>query len=446
MYLKLALRNAKRSAIDYLLYVFTMVILVSIMCVSNCIAVLGHIKMGFATASLPLLIAFIMVSLVEYINTFMLKQRAKEFATYSLLGMDKNKLSLMFICEICIIGVICFVIGVLMGTSIYYICVSPMLYDSDRQLTDTFVPMLKSVMQTFMYFCAVELISVFRVKHKICHLQIRELMKERNRNQRICGHRYGLWRIMLVCSVSSFVIMLAGIAFLSGNVSDMAISLIAVPVLIGIVAFYKCLFAFVASKRLAKSDILYKDTNIYSMAEMTMGIKTSSTINSVFCSCLLFSACSFIFGVLLLNGDIVLFSPVEQQWMGFLQISLSIIFIVIYFSILSLMQIVELKQQAKNIRILHYMGKSQKELRSLIKNQTLAKLFIPTFMCFVLLIIGMPFVNYKLNSILPISMNNELLRAVGLFTACFAVLYLCYFQVVYSIIRKYLKANAELHI
>lgn len=138
----------------------------------------------------------------------------------------------------------------------------------------------------------------------------------------------------------------------------------------------------------------------------------------------------------------MLFSPIEQQWMGFLQISMCIIFIVIYFSILSLLQVVELKQQAKSIRILHYMGKSQNELKKLIKKQTLAKLFIPTFMCFILLMIGTPFVNDKLNNTL--AMNNELLKAVGLFVVCFAVLYLCYFQVVYSIIRRYLKSSVKL--
>lgn len=47
-----------------------------------------------------------------YINTFMIKQRAKEFATYSLFGMDKNKLSVMYIGEISMIGTICVALGV----------------------------------------------------------------------------------------------------------------------------------------------------------------------------------------------------------------------------------------------------------------------------------------------------------------------------------------------
>lgn len=88
MYLKLSLRNAKRSIVDYLLYIVTMVILLSIMEVSNCIAIMGKIKAGFKTAALPILITIILVILVGYIDAFMLKQRAKEFANYILLGME----------------------------------------------------------------------------------------------------------------------------------------------------------------------------------------------------------------------------------------------------------------------------------------------------------------------------------------------------------------------
>lgn len=41
MYLKLALRNAKRSMADYLLYIFSMVVLSSIIYSSNFLANLG---------------------------------------------------------------------------------------------------------------------------------------------------------------------------------------------------------------------------------------------------------------------------------------------------------------------------------------------------------------------------------------------------------------------
>ena len=44
IYLKLSIRNAKRSFINYLLYVVAMTVLLAIIEVSNCIAIIGGIS------------------------------------------------------------------------------------------------------------------------------------------------------------------------------------------------------------------------------------------------------------------------------------------------------------------------------------------------------------------------------------------------------------------
>ena len=440
MYLKLAFRNAKRFAFDYLLYIFTMIILVSIMCISNCIATFGKVQAGFQTVSLPLLITLIMMILVDYINTFMFRQRAKELATYTLLGMEKKKMSLLFTTEICVIGGLCFLFGVLVGVSIYSLWFLPMAPVVDKQ----FIFLLKSVFETFLYFCVVEFISAIRMNQKINHLQITELMNEKRRNQKISGNGKNMWGIILCGSISVFLFLLTMMIFSSDDIAGNIVSVIALPMLLSIFSFYKWLFAFIISKRLSKADSLYHDVTVYHIAEMTSGTRTSVNVNSIFCICLLFSVSSFICGVLFLSRNIEIFASKDQRWMGFLQISLCIIFMVIYFSIISLLQIVELKRQTKNIRLLHYIGKSQVELKSFIKTQTLVKLFMPTFMCFFLLALGIPFINYKMNQILPTIMYNEILKATGLFIICFTGLYSCYFLIVYFISKHYMKASIKL--
>ena len=67
MYLKLALRNAKRSMADYLLYIFSMVVLSSIIYSSNFLANLGGIRAGFQTVSFAL--CFTMNVLIQSANT-----------------------------------------------------------------------------------------------------------------------------------------------------------------------------------------------------------------------------------------------------------------------------------------------------------------------------------------------------------------------------------------
>ncbi len=434
MYYKLAIRNAKRSIFDYLLYIITMTILIAIMCVSNCISVFGDMQAGFQTASLPILNSMIMVALVYYINIFMLKQRAKEFATYLLLGMEKSKLSQMFLLEFCFIGIVCFFLGVFIGTGIYHVFFSYALQGTETHL----LLITKSVLQTFFFFVVMEALSAFRISKIIFKLQINDLMNEKRRNLSLGNKRKGFWGGLFIISFSSFLFLLCGIVFLSESVAFFAISIISVPLLCCIFAFYKYMYAYLSAKRLSQSEDLYQDNRLYHIAEMTSGTKTSALLDAIFSICLLFSSISFVFGTLLLNSEIEILAPASQQLMGFLQISICIIFIVIYFSIISLQQIVELKRQANNIRVLYYLGKSQMQIKSLMKSQILLKLSMPTLICFALLLIGTPFINYKLNMIFPATMQNSLITAVGGFAACFAILYFCYFLTTYIICKQYL--------
>ena len=127
--------------------------------------------------------------------------------------------------------------------------------------------------------------------------------------------------------------------------------------------------------------------------------------------------------------------------MGFLQISICVIFMIIYFSVLSLLQIIDLKRETRNMRLLFHMGKNQSDLKYLTCTQVLIKLFMPMTMSLIILWTAAPFVNYKLNFILPV--HNHLFKAMGGFMVCFFVLYLCYFGVVYLINMRYIKFSTK---
>ena len=123
MYLKLTLRNARRSALDYLLYIFTLIVLMAIMSFSNCVSDFAG-GIGFQAVALPILIVIIMSVLVNFVNVYMIKLRAKEFATYMLLGIEKRKLTFMFLGELMLIGLVCYLIGTIIGAvffSAYFI-------------------------------------------------------------------------------------------------------------------------------------------------------------------------------------------------------------------------------------------------------------------------------------------------------------------------------------
>lgn len=188
--------------------------------------------------------------------------------------------------------------------------------------------------------------------------------------------------------------MLFGISFMPYELMAISVSFISLPMLLCVFSFYKWLYAFISSLRLSQADALYQGNRLYRIAQMTTGSKTSANMNTIFCACLIFSAGSFTFGTLLLNPGIHFFEQAEQQWMGFLQISICIIFMIIYFSIIALLQIVDLKREIRNIKLLYHMGKNRSELKTLLYTQTLVRLFLPTLMSFVVLLVAAPFSVY----------------------------------------------------
>ena len=286
MYLKLALRNTRHSIFDYLLYISSMVMLTSIIFLSNSIADWGDMQAGFQTMALPLLIVTIMAVLVNYINHFIIRQRAKEFATYMLLGMEKDKLSLVFLCELSVIGLVCFLPGVILGTGTFSICCHTLLQETGSY--SIFRIILKSTLQTFLYFCCVEILSIFFMKRKIYKLQIVQLMREKQRNQPLGAGKKSFWGWMLMISFFGYLALLSGISFMPGEIMTVSVSLISLPMSVCVFSFYRWLYAFIASLRLSQADALYRGNWLYQIAEMTSGSKTGANVNTIFCICFIF--------------------------------------------------------------------------------------------------------------------------------------------------------------
>lgn len=441
MYLKLALRNAKRSMLDYILYMFSMMMLTSVLCFSNCIANWGDMQAGFQTMALPLLILIIMVVFVNYINCFIVKQRAKEFATYMLLGMEKEKLSFVFLCELLLIGLVCFFSGVVFGAGIFSVCCFSVLQGAGEQ--SIFQMIIKSVLQTLAYFCSVEVLSVLFMKRNIYKMQIVQLIGEKQRNQPLRADKKFFWGGMFTIGYFCYIALLFGISFMSDEIMLASVSFVSVPMLLCVFSFYKWLFAMSSSLRLSQADALYQGNRLYQIAQMTTGSKTSANINTIFCVCLIFSAVSFVFGMLLLNPDFPVFEQARQKWMGFLQISICIIFMTIYFFVSSLLQMIGLKSEVRNFRLLFCMGKNQSELKILLYRQTLVRLFLPTLMSFVVLLTAAPFINHKLSLVYSTSICSLTVKSMGGFMVCFLALCLCYFCMIYMVSARYIKFHTK---
>ncbi len=125
MYAKLVLRNAKRSVKDYLVYIVTMTICVtlfySFLSISssyyqpdigseyNFTLLSDGMKMAICAVTLLLLF------LIRFVNNYMLRCRQKEFAIQSVMGMEQKIIGRLFFAETFVMGMISISIGIFLG-------------------------------------------------------------------------------------------------------------------------------------------------------------------------------------------------------------------------------------------------------------------------------------------------------------------------------------------
>ena len=125
MYAKLVLRNAKRSVKDYLIYIVTMTICVtlfySFLSISSSYYQpdIGS-EYDFTMLSDGMKVAICAVTLVllfliRFVNNYMLRRRQKEFAVQAVMGMEQRTIGRLFFAETFVMGMISIGIGIVLG-------------------------------------------------------------------------------------------------------------------------------------------------------------------------------------------------------------------------------------------------------------------------------------------------------------------------------------------
>lgn len=126
MYIKLALRNLRRSARDYGIYFLTVAVTVALMesflalaCARDVLSLsenMGILTTGIVGVSV--LVALLSSCVIAYGVGFMLGQRKQEFALYQLMGMELRTVQRMFFWENGLLGLAAFGLGALLGTGL----------------------------------------------------------------------------------------------------------------------------------------------------------------------------------------------------------------------------------------------------------------------------------------------------------------------------------------
>ena len=124
---KLSRRNAKRQAMDYTIYIITLVVTMILTLSFNMIVFSEEISviikeksiLPFIIVMVSIMVVFIMGVLVDHITVFILKRRSREFGLYMLLGIENEDIAGIFFRENRLIHGFILVVGVFLGTCFF---------------------------------------------------------------------------------------------------------------------------------------------------------------------------------------------------------------------------------------------------------------------------------------------------------------------------------------
>ena len=276
---KLAFRNMKRSAKDYLVYILTMTLVTALMyAFSSLIFQNGlsihfevegvmEVMIGLATVFIMLIVAW----LINYMVRFMLEKRSSEFGIYLLLGMKKKMVSKLYIRENILLGGVSFFFGIILGVLFQQVLLS-IMYTMVRMEYHLHIAFHKgTILMTVLCYAGCYFIALLKCRRKFRKMNIHDFMDAKRQNEEIKEKHEGLKKLLFPLSV--FFIFLFWTVF--GRISNMLeIILFLIGLVLTIYLFYVGLSAWIICYVRKKGNGIYKGQNVFLFRQFASKVRT----------------------------------------------------------------------------------------------------------------------------------------------------------------------------
>ena len=287
MLVKLALRNARRSARDYAIYLITLTIAFALIYAFNLIAFsedVAQLSSVMESFSIVILIASIIVVvtvgwLIDYMVRFMLQRRSREFGTYMMLGIENRKLANLFCLENACMGLVAFLLGLLLGTLLYQLLtlIIMRIFQSPYQISLGFST--GALLLTAAYGLLILTISFLRNRRRLRRMKICDLLGADKKNESAMLKKprgnivIGLFS--LACGVAGLVLLNMAFAEQAAHGSTLLIAAL-VGIVICLYGCYGTAAALISRHVLRREAAKYRGDRLFLMRTLTAKINTMS--------------------------------------------------------------------------------------------------------------------------------------------------------------------------
>lgn len=300
---KLAFRNMKRSAGDYLVYTLTMTVVTALMYAFNSLifqnvietsemAIMMKAMLGMATVFIVLIVAW----LINYMVHFMLEKRSAEFGIYMLLGMKKKTISRLYMRENILLGTLSFIVGIPLGIlfqQVLLAVMSAMVY-MEYKIQISFN--IWTILMTVLCYGGCYLLALISCKRKFRRMNISSLMNAKRKNEEIKEKYESVKRILFPLSVLFILAFWA----LFGSLSSVGeILFFLIGLVLTIYLFFTGISAWIICYVRKHGNGIYKGQNLFLLRQFASKVRTMQftmgTLTSLFTLALMGASVALMF-------------------------------------------------------------------------------------------------------------------------------------------------------
>lgn len=285
---KLALRNAKRSIKDYMIYLITVTLAFSSIFAFQLIGTakdvleLSSVMENFKYVMIVVNIFIVMVIcfLIHYTIKFMFSKRSKEFGTYMILGIQKKQISNLFTLENIILGfcslLVSIPIGYLFSIAMSYIIKN--IFHLPYQIFINFS--FSAILYLLLYFFIIYVIVLFLARKRMKKMKIYDLLYfEKQNEQRKNNHpkvRNIVFIFSLLLGIVTFVLFHHEFRAIGTEPSMSIIFLCFIFIIISIYGVTITLSDFLLNIVLHNKKIKYCNDHLFLARTFSSKVKTMS--------------------------------------------------------------------------------------------------------------------------------------------------------------------------
>ena len=221
MYAKLVLRNARRSIQDYLVYLLTMTICVtlfySFLSISS-----SHYEpdigteydftmlsdgMKLAICAVTLILLF----LIRFVNHYMLRRKQREFALQSVMGMEQRTIGRLFFAETFLMGLVSIAAGIFLGVFCSQFITALLLTSYGKQYEITWTLFPDTVLLTAGFFILSFLVVGLSNTRAIRKMKIIDMLTADRENGPALRKSRWIWVLVIFFEVFSVWMCVTGV-------------------------------------------------------------------------------------------------------------------------------------------------------------------------------------------------------------------------------------------